>query len=686
MGDRAGGRGEGLGQPADLDVHDGHRLGRARGGGRVQGGREHLSVARFRLAVLADPRDRRHHHRVAAVVGQGLGERVPEVLWGGGGGEVEGRARAQPLGEAGVVREEAERLGVAEDRDPGAGRKRLVGEEEPRVDHLGHRVDPDHARLPHQRRDRRVRDPADRHRVAGRGGTAVPGALHHDHRLHRRRAPREAGELAGVAERFQVQQGDVGVGVLVPVLEEVVARDVGTVARGDEGGQARAAPVEPGEQRDADRSGLGEQADASGGGRLGGERGVQPDRFGVVDHAEGVRADDPHPVRTGLPDQFALPFPALGAPFGVSGGEHHQALDAVLAAVRDGFRDPVCGDGDDREVDRLLDLADRGVGGDTVDGHLVGGEGAVHGVRAAGEAGSEEVAQDRAADSAGGPADADDGDRAGGQQALHGPCLRPLFTAALDGEGLGGRFEVQGEVDGTVLETALLGVPGIPEHLDHLVVGGQHLGGEAADAALAGDGRDVFEQRRGHAPALVRVLDEEGDLGLVGGCGGGPAALIDAVVANGRDELAADRHGEPHPVDVVVMGEAVHVPVGQPRVRGEEPVVLRLVGDLLVEADQPFGIVRGDGPDARGASVAEHHVRFPVVGISVMRTLLRRGLHGQRVRLRQRSRRSRGRGSLRGPIGGSAGVTGCSRVGRSTAHRVRDWSRQLLIREGQNHG
>ncbi|SCD54073.1 hypothetical protein GA0115234_102492 [Streptomyces sp. DvalAA-43] len=358
----------------------------------------------------------------------------------------------------------------------------------------------------------------------------------------------------------------------------------------------------------------------------------------------------------------------------------------MLTAVRDGFRNPVGGDGDDREVDRFADLADRAVGGDAVDRGLVGGEGAVHGVGAAGEPGAEDVAQDRAADAAGGPADADDGDGAGGQQALHGPRLRPLLTAALDGEGLGGRFEVQGEMDGPVLEAALLGVSGVPEHLDHLVVGGQHLGGEAADAALAGDGRDVFEQRRGHAPALVRVLDEEGDLGLVGGRGGGPAALVDPVVADGRDELAADRDGEAHPVDVVVMGEAVHVPVGQPRVRGEEPVVLRLVGDLLVEADQPFGIIRGDGPDARGAPVAEHHVRFPVVGISVMLALLRHGLHGQRLRLRQRSRRSRGRGSLRGPIGGAPGVYRRSPVGRSTAHRVRDWSRQLLIREGQNHG
>lgn len=287
------------------------------------------------------------------------------------------------------------------------------------------------------------------------------------------------------------------------------------------------------------------------------------------------------------------------------------------------------------------------MGGYAVDGGLIGGERAVHGIGAAGETGAQEVAQDRPADAARGAARADDGDGARGEQALHGAGLGALFPGALDGERLGGRFEVEGEVDGAVLEAALLGVPGVPEHLDHLVVGGEHLGGEAPDAAFAGDGRDVFEQGRGDTSALVGVLDEEGDLGLVGRGRRGPALRVDPVVADRGDELAAHCDGQSHPVDVVVMGEAVDVLGGEPGVGSEEAVVLRLVGDLLVEAHQPVGIVRGDGPDAGGAAVAEHHVRLPVIGVGVMRTLLRRGLHGQSLRLRQRSRGCRGRGSLR---------------------------------------
>lgn len=99
-------------------------------------------------------------------------------------------------------------------------------------------------------------------------------------------------------------------------------------------------------------------------------------------------------------------------------------------------------------------------------------------------------------------------------------------------------------MDGAVLEAALLLVAGVGEDFDHLGVGGQHFGGEPADAPLAGDRADVFEQGGGHAAALVGVLDEEGDLGLVGGRGGRAAGGVDPVVADGADELAADGRRE----------------------------------------------------------------------------------------------------------------------------------------------
>lgn len=76
-------------------------------------------------------------------------------------------------------------------------------------------------------------------------------------------------------------------------------------------------------------------------------------------------------------------------------------MDAVLSAVRDGFGHPVGGDGDDGEVDPFTDLTEGAVGGHAVDGGLIGGERPVHGIGAAGESSTQEVAQDRSADAAG---------------------------------------------------------------------------------------------------------------------------------------------------------------------------------------------------------------------------------------------------------------------------------------------
>lgn len=142
---------------------------------------------------------------------------------------------------------------------------------------------------------------------------------------------------------------------------------------------------------------------------------------------------------------------------------------------------------------------------------------------------------------------------------MHGAGFGPLLPGALDGEGTVGGFEVEVEPYGAVLEAALLGVARVREDLDHLVVGGEDLGGEAPDVPFPRDRRDVFEQGGGDSAPLVGVLDEEGDLGLVGRGGGGQAAFVDAVVTDSGDELAAHGRRESDPVDEVVVGEAVDV-------------------------------------------------------------------------------------------------------------------------------
>ncbi len=525
-----------------------------------------------------------------------------------------------------------------------------------------------------------MRQPGRPYRVPPRPGS-VACALDHDQGLRRRGPAGEAGELAGVSDGLQVHEDDVGVGVLVPVLQEVVAGDVGAVAGRHESGHARdagdasAAPVQARQQGDADGAGLGEQPDPAGAGHLGGERGVQPYVGGRVDDAEGVRTDDPHAVRARLPHQGALAFPAVGAGLGVAGGDDHEPLHAVLAALGDHLGDALGGHRDDRQVDGAVDLAHRAEGGHPVELLPPFRQGPVHGVQAAGEPGVPDVVEDAASHAAGGAAGADDGHRPGGEQPLHGARLGALLARVLHGQGAVGGFEVELQADDAVLEAALLGVPGVGEHLDHLGVGGQHLGGEPADAALPRDGADVFEQGGGDAPALVGVLHEEGDLGLVGRRGGGRPVGADPVVAYGGDELAAHGGGESHPVHEVVVREAVDVLGGQTRVGREEAVVLRLVRHLLVEADQALGVIDGDGADARGAAVAQHHVGLPVGGVLVP---VRRGLHGPQSTARARQRREAVCGGRRtGPRprsgthpGAGAGAT------PGMLHGMGNWSRQ----------
>ncbi len=452
----------------------------------------------------------------------------------------------------------------------------------------------------------------------------------------------------------------------MPVLQEVVAGEVGAVAGGDEGGdadEAGGAPVEAGEQGDADGAGLAEEPDPAGGRQLGRQGGVEPDALGGVDQSEGVGSDDAHAVRAGLADELALAAAPFAAALGVSGGEDDEALDAVLPAVGDDGRHVLGGHGDDGEVHGVLDLEDGTVGGDALGLEPVeaGREGLVDRVRASSEAAGQDVAQHGAAHAAGLAAGADDGERAGGEQALDGPRLRALLPGALDGEGGVGGLEVELEADDAVLEAALLRVARVREDLDHLRVGGQHLRGEAPDGALARDGRDVLEEGGGHAAPLVGVLDEEGDLGLVGGGARGQAPGVDPVVADGGDELAGDRRREAHPVDVVVVGEAVHVPVGEARVGREEAVVLGLVRHLLVEADQALGVGGRDGADLRDAAVAQHDVGFPVGRVRV----LGRRLHGASVRPGTDSRP----GAVRPPRGGRR-TPARGRPGTGPGHRA----------------
>ena len=94
--------------------------------------------------------------------------------------------------------------------------------------------------------------------MPGRASERGDLGLHDDDGFAQRELPRDTRELARVADRFEVEADGVGVVVVDPVLQEVVAGDVDAVAGGSEIGQAEATPSGAREHGDAERTALRE--------------------------------------------------------------------------------------------------------------------------------------------------------------------------------------------------------------------------------------------------------------------------------------------------------------------------------------------------------------------------------------------------------------------------------------------
>src|SRR5439155_6778301 len=336
-------------------------------------------------------------------------------------------------------------------------------------------------------------------------------------------------------------------------------------------GQAQPAAPRLGEQCHAQGAGLAEEADAARFGEGRGEGGVEAYVGGGVGHAEAVGADDAHAVPAGLADQLAFGGDTGGGTrLGEAAGDDDEPAHAGGGAVGHDGRYRRRGHGDDGQVDGGGDVAQETVRGDAL--HRAGTR--VDGVDVAGVPGGPQVAEQRLADA--GPAGARPvhGDRGRGEQRGHRGGLGVVLAAAGHPDRVGGRGDVEAEVDHAVGVLAVHGVAGVGEHAQHRAVLRQDLGDEPGDAVGTGGGGEVFQQDRADAPALVRVLDDEGDLGLVG---------ADAVVPADRDQLVAELGDERLPVAVVDGDEPLEVPLRDPRVRREVPQVPGPVGEPGVQ-------------------------------------------------------------------------------------------------------
>ena len=88
--------------------------------------------------------------------------------------------------------------------------------------------------------------------------------------------PRDPAELAGVTERLEVEEDDVGLLVVGPEPQKVVPADVGFVTEGDEARHPEAAAGQLAQKSDAETTGLRRKSDAPAGRRVLGDAGVHP--------------------------------------------------------------------------------------------------------------------------------------------------------------------------------------------------------------------------------------------------------------------------------------------------------------------------------------------------------------------------------------------------------------------------
>ncbi len=512
-------------------------------------------------------------------------------------GDVETGARARVGGE------DARAAGVPDDRDAPPGGEGLVRQHLRGVEQLLERVDTDDARLSEEGVDGDV-GRGERRRVR-RGGARTglrTSALDRDDGLAPRDPTREPGELARVPERLEVEEDHARVRIVLPVLQQIVAADVRLVADRDELGDADPELAGAAHQLDPQTTRLREERDRAAHGLDGRERRVHAHvRRGVHD-AEAVRPDHAHAVAARGRDDGALGVLAAGTGLGEAGGDDHDAEHLLLRALFDHARNEVGRHDDQRDVDRVGNVEDARVRAHARDRH----GGRVDRIHRSLEVVREQVAEQLVADRARVTARADDRDRTRRQDARRRRGFRALLACLDRRDRIVGRLDRETHADGAFLEFAVRFPPRVGEHVEHPRVVRQRVRAERRDPVRPRNDREVLEQQRPEAAALLVVLHAERDLGLV---------VTGAVVAGDGDDIVAELGDQGHVRVVVDRGEPLEVGRRRRGHRREEPQVQRFVAEPFVEPEEATLVVRTDRADAHRAAVRQHDIALPVRGV-----------------------------------------------------------------------
>ena len=278
------------------------------------------------------------------------------------GGRELGHDQAEVLG--GVGDEDAHPASVAEHCEAGSCRKWLLGEQQCCLSKVVGVDAPDDAGLGEERSDGDVR----RGCRSGVGGAAALTRLRapaddRQDRLALGEASGEAGELADVAERLEVQRRCGDAGIVVPRGQQVVAGDVSRVAERHEAADTE--PEVPGavQENDSDATRLaGDGQTTRRWWLLGVERGVQPDVGVVGQHPQAVGTHQPDPVGPGQHRQLPLERLPPWAQLAETRADHDRRAYPGRGRVFEGGGGRLGGHGNHGEVHRVGQVAERWVG------------------------------------------------------------------------------------------------------------------------------------------------------------------------------------------------------------------------------------------------------------------------------------------------------------------------------------
>ncbi len=198
---------------------------------------------------------------------------------------------------------------------------------------------------------------------------AAPHLHHHDGLSRDPGGLERRDEAGGFADALGVDGDDIRVRIPHHPADHLADGDVRLVARGDAERRAQAALARQGEQMRPIGARLADDADPARRWKpafqAGGERPVEP--HAVIEQAERVRPQQPHPMRPRQVRHLGLQRRAVAAHLGKPGGEHDRGLHAARAQLLDGRDRSLGRDRDDGDIRRFGHVSDARIGRQPLD-------------------------------------------------------------------------------------------------------------------------------------------------------------------------------------------------------------------------------------------------------------------------------------------------------------------------------